>query len=534
MHKGNGPNVNIRTFRWPAFNFPTQGKGRFQRLSKAAREGKHAPPADLRFLCKPFKEPNNDRSVRSEIVSFLEGIYQSVAETLPDVRDDPMDGGDIQIMIGAKNEAEDEYAAAVSSQIKASSGKRPRKFRHSVPILRSNQEVRFLPPGNMKDYWLQLNASRDATATASTTTKPISFSQFWRVWCGEFVHLKFRQQSSHAQCAECIKHKLLIRELSHHLVARQEQVRRYTEHLRSQYYDRVQYWNLRGLSRMRSGAHISCIIDSMDQSKTLLPRSDLCRAKDLSTLIRPKCHITTVIVHGHFVLMALSNHDMPKNSSVMVELMANVLSRLQSVCCLPDVHLHVQADNTVREMKNNPFLKFLSTMTGQGQARDKVFRGVLREASLQNLRSGHSHEDVDQLFGLAIGALIDYILLRKGFLSEGVPVMIQGLQGPGPEDLKLVDEKYWRHVDPMPQDVILRPFLSMVVSDRLRCKQYMADKDYMKCLNYFPRNDYKDHLSKFLGTLRGYGLKRAADFLQAFLEERLDLAPLLDVSAMLV
>ena len=180
MHKGNGPNVNIRTFRWPAFNFPTQGKGRFQRLSKAAREGKHAPPADLRFLCKPFKEPNNDRSVRSEIVSFLEGIYQSVAETLPDVRDDPMDGGDIQIMIGAKNEAEDEYAAAVSSQIKASSGKRPRKFRHSVPILRSNQEVRFLPPGNMKDYWLQLNASRDATATASTTTKPISFSQFWR------------------------------------------------------------------------------------------------------------------------------------------------------------------------------------------------------------------------------------------------------------------------------------------------------------------------------------------------------------------
>ena len=201
-----------------------------------------------------------------------------------------------------------------------------------------------------------------------------------KVWCGEFVHLKFRQQSSHAQCAECIKHKLLIRELSHHLVARQEQVRRYTEHLRSQYYDRVQYWNLRGLSRMRSGAHISCIIDSMDQSKTLLPRSDLCRAKDLSTLIRPKCHITTVIVHGHFVLMALSNHDMPKNSSVMVELMANVLSRLQSVCCLPDVHLHVQADNTVREMKNNPFLKFLSTMTGQGQARDKVFRGVLLDS----------------------------------------------------------------------------------------------------------------------------------------------------------
>ncbi|CAE7708093.1 cofG [Symbiodinium sp. CCMP2592] len=363
-----------------------QGKSRFHRLSRAAKEGKHAPPADLRFLCRPFRE-KDDRGVRSEIVSFLESMYQSVAETLPDVRDDPMEECDdqVKVMVSANNETEDNYAAALNDvkPFKARTTK-PRKFKNSIQIVRAETDIRYLPPGNMKDYWLQLNASRADTA------KPISFAQFWRVWSGEFSHLKFRQQSNHAQCSECIKHKLLVRELSHHQLARKEQVRRYTEHLRSQYYDRVHYWNLRGASRLRNGGHVSCIIDSMDQSKSSLPRSDLCRAKDLSTLIRPKCHITTVICHGHFVLMVLSNHDMPKNSSVMVEIMAHCLSRLSSTCRLADVSLHVQSDNTVREMKNNPFIKWMAAMTGQG---------VVREASLQNLRSGHSHEDVDQLFG---------------------------------------------------------------------------------------------------------------------------------------
>ena len=117
----------------------------------------------------------------------------------------------------------------------------------------------------------------------------------------------------------------------------------------------------------------------------------------------------------------------------------------------------------------------------------------MRECSLHNLRSGHSHDDVDQLFGtLAIWLLkhgreaedpkdilkivqafldqldrpferlrkayildqardwllgipfcqvkfrscslfLDFMWLhpRKGFLSEGVPVMLKGLAGPG-------------------------------------------------------------------------------------------------------
>ena len=160
---------------------------------------------------------------------------------------------------------------------------------------------------------------------------------------------------------------MLIKEFSSHLLARREQVRLYTEHLKAQYTDRRCYWSSRGLSRMKNGAHICVIIDSMDQGKTSLPRSDLTRAKDLSTLQKPKCHLTAVLVHGWFILMYLSDADLPKNSSVMIEIMSHVLTKLQQQsCCLAQHHLHIQADNTSREMKNNPFLRWMAAMTGSG------------------------------------------------------------------------------------------------------------------------------------------------------------------------
>lgn len=44
--------------------------------------------------------------------------------------------------------------------------------------------------------------------------------------------------------------------------------------------------------------------------------------------------------------------------------------------------------------------------------------------------------------------------------------------------------------------------------------------------------EYKDHVTKFLGTLRSYGLGDAADYLSDWISGSLDLAPLLDVSAL--
>ena len=64
------------------------GCGRLQRLEKGARAKMSAPPADLRFLKRALAVTSESTS---EVVSFLEQLCNSVAETMPDVRDDTAD-----------------------------------------------------------------------------------------------------------------------------------------------------------------------------------------------------------------------------------------------------------------------------------------------------------------------------------------------------------------------------------------------------------------------------------------------------------
>ena len=88
------------------------------------------------------------------------------------------------------------------------------------------------------------------------------------VWHGHFRFLKFRSVSQHAVCNECLRHKLLLRQLGGFLGARHAQQSLYAGHLLSQYRDRVVYWSNRGASRSRSGSLITLICDSMDHSST--------------------------------------------------------------------------------------------------------------------------------------------------------------------------------------------------------------------------------------------------------------------------
>ena len=75
----------------------------------------------------------------------------------------------------------------------------------------------------------------------------------------------------------------------------------------------------------------------------------------------------------------------------MVELVARTLTRLeQSGVRLSDCDLRIQSDNTVREMKNNILLRYMAML---------VSSATLRSISLGCLTSGHSHEDIDQMFG---------------------------------------------------------------------------------------------------------------------------------------
>lgn len=340
---------------------------------------------DLRFVKRPRSRVDGE-SATARVTSYLQSLYDSVAETLPDIRDDP--GVEIELMTGLSPLA-DSYGDALSARAALPFSKKSRKYKKGVRVHderhpdKSGFEVRFLPPGVMRDHW-------DAM-TAFDNLGRVSFSTFWSTWMREFPHLRFRSTTSHSQCTQCLHHKLLIRELSNHMAARQRQSQLLVEHLMAQYRDRQAYWQMRGSSRLGCSIVICCILDGTDQCKFMYPRSPVCLSKSLCTMQRPKLHVTGCIVHGWGLVFAQSHHDHPKDASSMVEILGHVLTRMRdSGINLARVSLHVQADNTSRELKNSTTLRFLSAL---------VSHKILESCTLSHLRSGHSHEDVDQCFG---------------------------------------------------------------------------------------------------------------------------------------
>ena len=202
--------------------------------------------------------------------------------------------------------------------------------------------------------------------------------------------MKFRSLSSHAQCTECVKHKAMIAGLSHHLRARRVQQQMLYDHLQSQFRDRVCYWHSRGQARAR-GLEIVLIQDGMDQSKFQAPRSPLCRAKVFESFNRVRLHVCGLLCHGRHVALYVSEPDVAKDSNTSCEILAHTLKELAaSGVDLSACRVTLQADNTSREVKNGILMRMMAGL---------VSDALISEGRLSFLRSGHSHEDIDQLFG---------------------------------------------------------------------------------------------------------------------------------------
>lgn len=317
----------------------------------------------------PSKSEKSTDTSRQRIISFLQGVYDSIAETLPDVKDETCDFDTSAVTIDLP-ETNDPYAAALGSihipEATSNAGmSKVRKHKMSVEFNVSRkhaQEERFLPPGHIRDFWEQMKVSEELGANE----KHVAFSTFWRVWHQEFPFLRFRSSSSHGQCGTCLRHKLIIRGLAGHLNARQQQINLYVEHLRSQYNDRLCYWQLRGSSRLRSPFDVLLIIDGMDQAKFAYPRSNVFASKELQGLSRPRAHITGCICHGRFVLMTVSPADLPKDANASIEIAAHALHLLSQDTDLRQMTISVQCDNTPREIKNNHCLRWLASLVAHG------------------------------------------------------------------------------------------------------------------------------------------------------------------------
>ena len=334
----------------------------------AARAGEIVAPVDLRYLSKGLPAQNSNNSSRTRIVSFLRGIYESVAETLPDIKDEPGSGVDVTaITLGDPEIEDDPYVKALTDDTILTKQKHQRKRRFNLCLntsrTKDSEEVRWLPPGHIRDFYEQMCV----TESRSIDERPPAFSTFWRVWHEDFSFLKFRPTSSHAMCSTCLRHKLLIRGMSGHMKARVVQIEHYASHLRSQYNDRLRYYDLRGICRLRNLTEVLLIQDGMDQAKFTYPRSDLIsESKELAGMPRPRAHITGAVAHGFLVLFTISPADLPKDANTSIETTAHILHLLSKQMSLARVSLTIQADNTSREIKNNIYLRWIASLVSHG------------------------------------------------------------------------------------------------------------------------------------------------------------------------
>lgn len=114
--------------------------------------------------------------MRGDICSFLEYLYEGVAETLPDFKDELGSTSAVQVSVADPyTEQLHSKCEHVDSDLKPAL-RRPRKTKRQVVInqSRGDMEPRYLPPGSMKEYY-------DQYVLQSSLSKPGSFPSFWRV-----------------------------------------------------------------------------------------------------------------------------------------------------------------------------------------------------------------------------------------------------------------------------------------------------------------------------------------------------------------
>ena len=205
----------------------------------------------------------------------------------------------------------------------------------------------------------------------------------------------FRSTSRHTMCSVCVRHKLLLKVLSNDVRSYIKQQHLYTRHLRAQYMDRAMYWNARSDSRLafqcQSSFKVVVICDGMDQSKFCWPRGGWFAAHEFDFANRPRLHFLCAIAHGWGLYFGLSHFDAAKGSSNTVDFLAFVLTDLyRQGCRLSECELHLQLDNAASSNKNNAML-----LWGGGLVHSRL----VKRFSACFLRAGHTHEDVDQVFG---------------------------------------------------------------------------------------------------------------------------------------
>ena len=320
---------------------------------------------------------------RAEVTTFLRKLYFSAAESLPDgfrfAGDLKMDIGDLprlrqQLLDSLVDSALDGPLLATLGKCMSSK---------SLP-------KKHLPPGKPGDIYQLYQAS-----CKLSSIEPASPSVFYDVWRSDWKSvLVFRKASTHTMCSLCHKLKSQIRAarcLQDHLL----HCDRLLQHMARQWADRQRYWQLRDQARREKNVLVA-ICDGMDRSKFALPRWAEGRTpKAAEKLRRPVLELSAVLFHGHGTYVFITDEDTSVGSNWSCEIVMTALDFVYARAkteglILPD-SFHLQADNTVREVRNSICGGMMAAL---------VSAGYFSETSHGHLQVGHTHEDVDAFFGM--------------------------------------------------------------------------------------------------------------------------------------
>ena len=198
--------------------------------------------------------------------------------------------------------------------------------------------------------------------------------------------------AKHAQCDVCSELKALQRAAKDP----KEKVRLallLVEHQDAQQRDRHCYYKARELGRR--GLVLCVMQDGSDQERYRVIR--VCRSpKELEESGPcPRLKLVGTLIHGVVGCFNVLEEDMPRDAQTTVELLFTSIEEarreLESKGKSLPPELWLQLDNTPAENKNQTVFSAVAAL---------VAKGVFESASIAFLRKGHTHEDLDGLWGV--------------------------------------------------------------------------------------------------------------------------------------
>ena len=360
------------------------GNSRVKRLSSGG--------PDDRFGPRPIGDPRGHRPEGfTSVYTHLWNTYNSIAEFMPDgcvltsARDPTQPVSD-----ATRRNVEAFNHAASSGPFGPGTDKL---------ILTPTDELpeKYLPPGSKRDHWWTYLASQPLPTPQGNHASYTTFKRVWKT-CFEKV-LKIRAYSKFSTCNTCAELKQKMRSAATH-AARCQRAEEYARHLEKTWRDRQVYWRMRGASGQGetpapgggpSRDWLVIIIDGADQAKFRVMKA-VAWPKAIAGEHRPKMKVVGALAHGHEMSFNFVEENVPKGSNLIIEVLAQCLERIlsQSLTAAPP-HLWVQVDNAGGENKNQHVMRLLSVL---------VDRAVFRSCVLSFLQVGHTHEDIDGIFGM--------------------------------------------------------------------------------------------------------------------------------------